>query len=139
MPINLEGPIATLNGLMPDEVLITRLKDAERVWDDVTMQYTTPSGKPTTLYQGAAMVGNQGPGQDVVEGRQEAYQTTYTLRIPLGSGPRELFQKGDLVRVTKAGTNKGLVGHEFHITQEIETSFAVSRRLLMTDLEGTWQ
>jgi len=139
MPINLEGAVEALNNLMPDVVLISRFKDAERTWDPVTMQYTTPSGKPTTLYQGIGMVGNLGPGMETAEGKQDVYQTTFSLRIPLGSGPKGSFQPGDVVRVIKSSNNPGLPGHEFRITQEIQTSFAVSRRLILTELTPEWQ
>lgn len=138
MPINLDGAVETLNKLMPDVVVITRLKDAERVWDPVTMQYTTPTGKPDNLYNGAGLLGNMGPGQETQEGRQDVYSTTYTLRTPLGSGPREPYQAGDIVRVVRAN-NKALVGHEFRITQEIITSFSVSRRMLLSELTPEWQ
>jgi hypothetical protein len=136
MPINLEAAAEAINRILPDVVVITRLKDEERVWDDVTMQYVTPEGKPSVLYSGPGMVGNLGPGTETQEGRQNIYKTTFSLRTPLGSGPRDPFQAGDVVRVTKADLNKALVGTEFRITEEISTSFAVSRRMIIEKLTG---
>ena len=136
MAINLEAAAAAVNRILPDVVTITRLKDEERVWDDTLMQYTTPTGKPSVLYTGPGMIGNMGPGAETQEGRQDIYKTMFTLRIPLGSGPADAFQDGDTVRVTKAAINKGLVGTEFRITEEIETSYAVSRRMVLEKLTG---
>lgn len=140
MAISLEGAINAFNRIMPDVVQITRAHDSDLgIWNDTTMRYDPPVDGAVTLYRGPGLVGNTGPGQETVEGRQDIYKTSYTVRTPLGTGPRADFQPGDRVTVIKASINKEIEGQRFRVTEELHSSYAVSRRLLVDQVVGEWQ
>lgn len=144
---DLSAGVAALERLMDDVCLVTR--DAESVGDDVLNEATgelEPPDDDTNVVYGPDTVDDDGEaldgkckiapwGQDQPQNRQTGliderprwYRLTLPLRTPVANIPI----KGDRVVITSSRRDSWLLTQEFIVKEQMGSSMAVSRRLMV--------